>query len=297
MTTLAGAALLAAACTATEEPAGVQTDDYLSELRSIAREVNLAIDAVGKAFEGDYGSTDLLFLALSDTRAANDLAIARDRARRLEPGPDRTADHERYLTLVDFALARAQEIDGAVAAGDAAAAAVGSFELEIAAGLAFTGLSNEACTAATFNARLCRAPVSGEPYATGLHPYLLRLTAAYLPGSADLPQSLTAGEQSELIIAIAPTLIGVLDAALEGVRDLEPPEEVAEDHVLLVSYLIETAAAHNRSLDAAEFGDLLSMEVGHRVAQREFCTTGPALSPEGRRYMAVFFLDELGICN
>ncbi len=104
-------------------------------------------------------------------------------------------------------------------------------------------------------------------------------------------------EHSAYIATIGPTLIEVLESALAGVRDLTPPPEVAADHEILVAYLTETAAAHERSLSAADFGDMWSAAGAHAAAQREFCTSGPALSPEGRRYMAVFFLDELGICN
>ena len=75
-----------------------------SKLRSIAREANLAIDAVGKVIESDFETPDLLFLALADTRAANDLAIARDRARRLASPVDRLG-HVAFLRRHDAGAA------------------------------------------------------------------------------------------------------------------------------------------------------------------------------------------------
>lgn len=294
---LVAAAILAGACTTGEtgpEPQG----EYLSQLRGVARDVNTAIDSVDTALEGAYaGTPEQLFLALADTRAANDVAIARDKAGRLEPGPGHTADHERFLTFLDFALGRVRDLDAAVAEGDAVGAAAISFELEVAAGLLFVGLTPEVCDVVTFNPRLCRRPVSEESFATTLHIHMLRLTAAYLPGIDDLPIALTPIAHNGYIAAVGPTMIEVLRSALAGVSDLAPPPEAAEDHQRLVTYLADAADAHERSLAAAEFGDTVSMQAAHRAAQRAFCTTGAALSREGRRYMAVFFLDELGICN
>lgn len=295
---LIAASLIAASCSGNGEPTGFEGEDpYLSLLRGVAREVNLAIDAVDTAVDAPADSPEMLFLALADTRAARDVAIARDKALRLEPGPDQESDHERYLTFLDFALARSRDLDEAVASQDAVEAATIAFDLEAAAGLLFIGLSPEACAATTFNERLCRPPVSEEGFATAIHPHMLRLTAAYLPGIDELPLGLSPIGYNGYIAAIGPTLIEVLESALEGVRDLTPPSEVAADHEILVAYLTETAAAHERSLGAAESGDAATATVAHLAAQREFCTSGPALSQEGRRYLAVFFLDEFGICN
>ena len=96
MRRIAALAAVAALAACSTGPAGTARDpSYFEGLRPVAIEVTAAIDGVGRVFESAYESAANRDTRLTDLRAGSDLAIAADRAARLEPGSAYRVDHDR----------------------------------------------------------------------------------------------------------------------------------------------------------------------------------------------------------
>lgn len=239
------AVLATAACSS-----GVRADrsaGYLEELSPIARDVNFSLAALGDTLDRPYESTMLRSTALADVRIGRDLAIARDRAERLEPAPDLAADHDRYLAFLSDAQGLAAAFDAAVAGGDLAAAALTAVELETSAGSTFLDLTDRTCAAVSFDKSLCVASGDPDRYGAVVLAEMRRLAVGYVPLMRDAPAALTRLTRSEAEtyreVADAEAA-SILDGAVASIASADPPPELAEDHRILLEGLTAAAAAH-----------------------------------------------------
>jgi len=269
-------ALLASACT---NPTGAErAPGYFDALRPVAREVTGAIAEAGDVFELAHGSKALRATALTDLRVGRDLAVAADRAVRLDPGTVYLDDHERYLAMIASVRDIYRKFDEAVATGRFAEAAVAATSMEIAAGIGFAGLSFDYCGRVTFSMRLCDRPSDPDTYDAVLFTEMLGLTAGYLPLMRPAPLALDREEAATYLAFVNPAAADRLFRAVGALAAADVPEDRRADHDTILALLRDAAGFH-----AA--GGIRTGTVGL------FCFAADQLSPETAALTDVFFGD------
>ncbi len=277
ISTIALLALLASACT---NPAGTErAPGYFDGLRPVAREVTGTIAQVGDVFELAHGSEALRAPALADLRVGGDLAIAADRAERLDPGSVYLADHERYLAMIAEVRDIYRSFDEADATGRIAEAAVAATGMEAAAGIGFAGLSFDYCGRVTFDMRLCDRPDDPDGYDAVLFTEMLALAAGYIPLMRPAPVALDPGEAATYLALVNPAAADRLFSAAAALSAAEVPEDRRTDHDMIVGLLLDAAGIHGAGGDRSDLPDL-------------FCETADRLSPMTTAVTDVLFRDD-----
>jgi hypothetical protein len=271
------AALAAAACS---NPVGInRAPAYFDALRPVAVEVTGAIAETEQVFEGAYESDAMRATRLSDVRAGHTLAIAADRAERLEPGSVYQADHDRYLATIAEIREIYRSYDEAVARGDVGAAAAAATGMEVAAGLGFAGLSAEFCGRVTFDMRLCDRPTDPGAYQAVVYTAMLELAAGYLPLLRPAPAALDRDEAAVYLREIDAAAVERLDAVRARLAGADIPSGSEGDAETLLSMLDAAAALHDSSGDHADLPAI-------------FCSAAATLTPTTADLTSVLFDDD-----
>jgi len=274
---LMAVALVAAACSS---PTGTdRAPSYFEALRPAARDFTRAIAEVGRVFDVANESVAIRTTRLTDLRVGSDLAIAEDRARRLEPASVYQADHDRYLATMAEVRDLYRGFDEAVATGDTARAAVAAVGMEAAAGLGFSGLSAEYCGWVTFDMRLCNRPLGPTEYEAVLYTVMLDLTAGYAPLMRTAPLALDSAEALEYLTVIDPAAVERLERVGGMLESADPPPDRLADHLVLVAMLDAVAEIHLAGGDHADLPPI-------------FCDASAGLSTVTADLSAIFFRDD-----
>lgn len=271
------AALVAAGCTG---PTGTdRAPAYFEGLRPVATAVTGAIAEVRGVLAAPYETEVTRQYRLAEVRAGYDLAIAADRAERLEPGSVYQADHDRYLETIDGVREAFRAYDAAAAEADAASAAIAATTMEVVAGLGYAGLSAEYCAKVTFDMRLCDRPADPGAYDAALFTGMLDLAAGYIPLLRPAPAALDVRETAAYLQVVDAAAADRLDAVAASLAAASPPAEAAADHAALLGLLDDAAALHRAGGDHAGLPAL-------------FCATAASLSTPAADLAAVLFSDD-----
>ena len=270
-------ALILAGCSS---PTGTdRAPAYFEALRPVATEVTSAVAEVGRVFDGAYESQTNRATRLTDLRAGLDLAIAADRADRLEPGSAYEADHERYLQTIADIRAIYRTFDEAVATEDIAQAAAAAAWMEAAAGLGFAGLTPEYCARVTFDMTLCDRPEEPGEYEASLFTVFLEIAAGYIPLMRVAPPALDADEALRYLALVNMSAADRLWAIATRLDAVEPPADLAADHGVVTDMVREAAVAHGLGGE-------------HRGLEEVFCSAAERLSDQTRQLGSVLFDDD-----
>ena len=247
-------ALVATSCSSTSDP----TVEYLAELRPIAVEANVVLgDAIG-TISTRFDTRGQLFLALASLQLPSGVAIALDKARRVEPPSESATSHERYLDYLAELLRITEDFDGAVANSeldDVVAAMVRFRSAESALALA---LPPDMCRqiAPSGSRDLCAPGSPFTGYEATLDRVLRQFVAGYRP-AADLPTSLGNAARSHSAVLFAPQVLDVIRRARLDLRDVTPDADVADVHDTVTAYFDEIEEAWNPLFGASTFSDPL----------------------------------------
>ena len=277
--------LLSLTTAACSNPTGAdRAPGYFDGLRPVARDVTGAMAEAGGIFELAHESESLRATALADLRVGAHLAIAYDRAQRLDAGSVYLADHERYLAMIATVRDIYRDFDEAVATGRIAEAAVAATGMETAAAIGLAGLSFDYCGRVSFDMRLCDRPSDPETYDAVLFTEMLGLAAGYIPLMQPAPVALDQDEAATYLAFVNPTAADRLFSAVEVLSAAEVPADRQTDHDTIVALLLDAAGLHGA-------GGSLERVPGL------FCEGSVGLSPETAGLTDVFFGDNDLYCE
>ena len=136
--------------------------------------------------------------------------------------------------------------------------------------------SSTFCLARFSTLHLCERPdfsSSGE-YGEQLYSIFSRLETDVRPaiGAGQLP-ALNEKEILEVINAVGPDALDVLEQSAEAVQALDPPDRLEADHARLVRYLGDLLEAATEWQRAAERGDIAASREQTLRLQQVSCTT------------------------
>jgi len=269
--------LVTAACSS---PTGTdRAPGYFEGLRPVARGLTGAIAEIGQLFDEAYESQTMLATRLTDLRAASELAIAADRAQRLEPGSVYQADHDHYLGVIAEVRDLYRGFDEAVATGDIARAAVAAVGMEMAAGIGFSGLAAEYCGRVTFDMSLCNRPIDLGTFDALLHTMMLDLTAGYLPLMRPAPAALDPKEAAIYLEVIDTAAVEHLERVSTVLAEADPPSDRLADRDTLLAMLEAAAIVHRSGGEHSELPDI-------------FCRGADDLSEAAADLAALLFTDD-----
>lgn len=311
---LAGGVLLIAACTGNdsqdsapvETPALTAEDQaYLDEVAQAFTRSDANFDKFGDLLSESFASPEAILSALVEAGAGTSFDPVLEALTEIEPTERFVEDHRTFVEGVEKMVEADQAIGAAAADDDIVAFELGNVNLSVVQSAMRLELSFEACNTMPQTQQLCTPPgeLPGGDYGAALNGVMQGLAAGLLPRVGVLQESpqgvflaltyllrYTPEELVELYGAVEPDAMAVLADSASAVDDLEPPDDLAADHVRLQAWFAETSDTLTALFLATgqDDGDERARLQGQfRLA---LCSAADDFSPEAIALVGVVFI-------
>ncbi len=257
----------------------------------------------GMLFNQTYAVRDRLFEALEDAGAGTAFEDTAEALERLVPPQRFQADNERMVQTARELVRVDSQIIQALADQDAVAFFVINAELAEVSFMGNLDLSPAVCNAAAGPDIPRPVPgcgggeaLPGGGYGTQLKDIIGQFNAKFIGRSLAvfLPPVLLPEEVPTLLEMLQPAAVEAIDEALAQVKALDPPDELASDHQLLIKYLEDQRdVGRNVPLVTEDANMTMMLERLNRV-RLVYCDARAAFSPAIKPIVDRHFADPRG---
>ena len=235
---VASLVLIAAACSGTPAPPTL-AEELAADAGTITNSVATLQDALARR----YDTLAQLYSQITDMRLTETVAIALDKASRVDTDEQTQVVLDIYLDYGDNVLNALSDLDAAIATQDVGAADVAAASIDAASGSVALDLGPDMCAIAVppSSQDLCDRPHPVDQYETDLQRIILHFVAAYRP-LLRLPEAFGDVVRGSVLTRLAPQVVDLLDGVTSQLGELTPDQPHTAMQQALVDLVANTRA-------------------------------------------------------
>ena len=281
-----------------------EEEEYIEQVRSGWRKFHDKAEGFRAVFAQVYSLKSRLFEALHDAGAGTAFDGALQALEEIDPPAQFQEDHQIMVETLSAHVAIDREIGDAVENQDLAAFAIANARLTESSILMASRLDPRVCNAtmaADLPFRLCdffSETVPGGDYGSQVYEKMTTFAAGVFSRSIQFGPEFEEEEILATLSVIQPELTKIHDGTLVEIAGLQPPNEFAEGHNLLVKYLDDALAINRSRSTSVDAQDPAAHRSLSGEARTLYCDAKQELGAgELRDLVRVYFLDPTAICG
>ena len=278
--------------------------EYIEQVRSGWRNFHDKSEGFRAVFGQVYSMKSRLFEALHDAGAGTAFVGALRSIEEMIPPARFQEDHQIMVQALTELVAIDSDVGAAVENQDLAAFAIANARLTESALLLLSRLDPRVCSAteaADFPFQLCdsfRETVPGGDYGAQVYDTMTRFFAGAFSRLIRFGPEYEVEDILATLSVIQPELVQLYSETQGEFEGLQPPDEFAADHDLLIKYFEDGLAIERSRSRAVAAQDVETYQTLSGEAGALFCDARQQLGAGGLRDMVrVGFLDPISICG